>query len=88
MKYLLFTYPNCERCGKIKAYLNDHSFDWEEYNLVNKESKMKIRNYLRDVKRDKDGAIIIPVLIIQENNSVKSVVNSVEELETWLKSKE
>jgi len=59
----------------------------EEYDLVLKESKLKIREFLSLVKRDEKGAIIIPTLVLQERGEVVTVLNSRKELEDWLKSK-
>jgi glutaredoxin len=87
MEYLLFTYPNCSNCEKLKNYLTDIPLDWQEYNLVQKESKMKIRDFLSDIKRDESGGIIIPTLIIQDDGALAAVLNSHEELDDWLKSR-
>ncbi len=87
MKYLLFSYPNCPNCEKLKGYLSDTPLDWQEYNLVQKESKMKIRDFLADIKRDETGGIIIPTLIALDDGVSKAVLNSQEELDDWLKSK-
>ncbi len=87
MEYLLFSYPNCSNCEKLKGYLSDTSLDWQEYNLVQKESKMKIRDFLADIKRDESGGIIIPTLIVLDDGVSKAVLNSHEELDDWLKSK-
>jgi hypothetical protein len=58
-----------------------------EYDLVLKESKLKIREFLNLIKRDEKGAIIIPTLVLQERGEVVAVLNSRKELEDWLKSK-
>ena len=88
MDYLLFTYPNCSNCEKLKNYLSDKPLDWQEYNLVQKESKMKIRDFLADIKRDESGGIIIPTLIALDDGVSKAVLNSQEELDDWLKSRD
>ncbi len=87
MEYLLFSYPNCSNCEKLRGYLSDTSLDWQEYNLVQKESKMKIRDFLADIKRDESGCIIIPTLIALDDGVSKAVLNSQEELDDWLKLK-
>ena len=87
MALLLFTYPNCSNCERIKTFLSSSPLDWREYNLTQKESKLKIRDYLSDIKRDDKGGIIIPTLIAEEDGAVKAVLNSQEELDDWLKSK-
>jgi glutaredoxin len=88
MDYLLFSYPNCPNCEKLKGYLSGTSLDWQEYNLVEKESKMKIRDFLPDIKRDESGGIIIPTLIALDDGASAAVLNSQEELDDWLKSRE
>ena len=62
--------------------------EWDEYNLVQKESKLKIREFLGVLKRDDKGAIIIPTLVLQDERDVRAVLNNRQELESWLKSKE
>lgn len=87
MEYILFSYPNCPVCEALKKYLLELSFKVAEYSLVLKESKLKIRSYLKVLKRDKTGAIIVPTLILQQEGKVSAVLNNREELEEWLKSK-
>ncbi|MCK4645795.1 MAG: hypothetical protein KAU46_06055 [Candidatus Aminicenantes bacterium] len=87
MEYLLFTYPNCSKCEELKEYLKEVNLDVQENNLVLKESKMKIREFLNDIKRDDKGAIIIPSLVLKENGEDPVVLNNRKELEEWLRSR-
>ena len=87
MDYLLFTYPNCKDCADLKKYLAETGLEAQEYSLVQKESKLKIRDFLGIIKRDDKGAIIIPTLVIQDDTGVAAVLNSRKELEEWLRSR-
>lgn len=87
MDYFLFTYPSCLKCERIKKYLHASALSFKEHNLVERESKLKIREFLGQIKRDDSGAIIIPTLIAHEQGSVAAVLNTAEEVETWLKSR-
>lgn len=87
MEYFLFTYPNCTKCEEIKNYLGEADLEGQECNLVLKESKLKIREFLGCLKRDDKGAIIIPTLVLQESGEVVTVLNNSKELEDWLRSK-
>ncbi len=87
MEYLLFSYPNCAKCDVLKEGLNNSDIEGTEYNLTKKESKFKIREYLKVIKRDDKGGIIIPTLILQEEDKIESVLNSNKELQDWLRSK-
>ena len=87
MEYLLFTYPNCSKCEGLKKYLREMNLEVQEYNLVLKESKMKIRDFLSYLKRDDKGAIIIPSLVLEENGEDVVVLNNRKELEEWLESR-
>ncbi|NIO48050.1 MAG: hypothetical protein GTN73_01225 [Candidatus Aminicenantes bacterium] len=87
MEYFLFTYPNCSKCDEIKKYLGGADFKVRECNLVFKENRLKIREFLNFLKRDDEGAIIIPTLVLQENGEVVTVLNNRTELEDWLRSK-
>jgi glutaredoxin len=88
VKYLLFTYPNCQRCEELKKYLAESELEGKEYSLILKESKLKIRDYLDSIKRDDKGAIVIPTLLLQDEGGVAAVVNTREELEEWLRSRD
>jgi len=87
MEYFIFTYPNCSRCEELKKYLGETNLEGQECNLVLKESKLKIREFLSLLKRDDKGAIVIPTLVLQENGKVVSVLNNRKELEDWLRSR-
>jgi glutaredoxin len=87
MEYLLFTYPNCPKCDALKEYLEEIDLQCDECSLVVRESKLKIQEFLKDIKRDDKGGIIIPVLVVKEEGEVAAVLNSREELEAWLRSR-
>lgn len=87
MNYLLFSYPNCPKCEELKKCLSETDLGGQEYNLVLKESKLKIRDFLSVIKRDDKGAIIIPTLVLQEEREVVAVLNNRKELGNWLRSK-
>lgn len=87
MDYLLFTYPNCRRCEELKVSLQAKNVAAEEFSLTKKEGKVKIRAYLKDLRRDEKGAIIIPTLILEERGRVSGVVNSRQEFEEWWQSR-
>jgi len=63
------------------------SLQGQEYNLTLKGSKLKIREFLDSIKRDEKGAIIIPTMVLQEEEEVVAVLNNSQELEDWLRSK-
>ncbi|MDD8015311.1 MAG: hypothetical protein PHX45_06425 [Acidobacteriota bacterium] len=87
MDYLIFTYPNCAKCDKIKKCLGEKKIAFQEYSLVQPQGKTKIRDFIKLVKRDSSGGIIIPTLILNDQGIVRAVINSVEELEQWLQSR-
>lgn len=87
MDYLLFTYPNCDKCETFKAYLENTSLQGREYNLVEKESKLCIREFLSRVKRDERGGMILPIFVLREDGQTLEVFNDHLELDNWLKSK-
>ncbi len=87
MEYFLFSYPNCARCQEIKSYLEKTDLIGKEWSLIQKESKLQIREFLPHIKRDDKGAIILPSLVLQEEGEVMAVLNNRLELEEWLKSR-
>jgi len=87
VEYIIFTYPSCSRCEELKNYIKEKELTGQEYDLVLKESRLKIREFLSFIKRDEKGAIIIPTLVLQEGGEVVTVLNNPKELEDWLKSK-
>jgi len=87
MEYLLFTYPHCQKCEALKKALSETDLRGAEYNLTQKESKLRIRDFLSVIIRDKKGGIIVPTLVLQEAGKVVAVLNNQEELVDWLRSK-
>jgi glutaredoxin len=88
MQYILFTYPNCSQCDALKSYLDENSYKAQEYNLTQKDSKMKIREFLDVLKRDEKGGILIPTLIILNDGDIESVLNTRQEFESWSRSRD
>jgi glutaredoxin len=87
MEYLLFTYPNCDKCEGFKAYLRQTGFQGVEYNLTQKDSKLKVREYLDHIRRDEYGAMVLPIFVLREKESLLGVFNTPLEVEGWLKSR-
>ena len=87
MEYFLFTYPNCQKCEALKKALLETDLEGAEYNLGQRESKLKIREFLSAVKRDEKGGIIIPTLVLQDEGEVVAVLNNKEDLGDWLRSR-
>ncbi len=87
MEYLLFTYPNCSKCAEIRGLLAGTDIEGREYDLTQKESKLRIREFLGLLKRDEKGGILLPTLVLREEGNVLAVVNDPQELEAWLRSR-
>ncbi|HUU39037.1 MAG TPA: hypothetical protein VMW46_12650 [Candidatus Desulfaltia sp.] len=94
MDYLLFTYPNCDKCEALKDYLKTASaagaglpLRGEELSLVEKAGKMRVREYLGQIKRDEKGTIILPVFVLREEGRVLRIFNDQAELDGWLRSR-
>ncbi len=87
MDYLLFTYPNCDKCNAFKNYLKGKGLEGQELSLVKKESKLRLREFLGQIKRDDKGAIIIPVFVLRKDDRVLGIFNEHPELDAWLKSR-
>jgi glutaredoxin len=87
MDYFLFTYPNCLKCEALKKALGDKGLAYAEYSLVQPPGKAKIREFIRHVRRDDKGAIILPTLVLNDQGIVRAVINSAEELDRWLTSR-
>jgi glutaredoxin len=92
MDYLLFTYPNCDKCEAMKDYLKTAEIDGtplqgEELSLVQKEGKLRVREFLGRIKRDEKGAIILPVFVLREEGRLLGVFNDQAELDGWLRSR-
>ena len=87
MDYFLFTYPNCLKCDALKKALEAKGLAYTEYSLVQPQGKSKIREFIRHVRRDETGGIVLPTLILNDQGIVRAAITSVEELEQWLTSK-
>jgi len=87
MDYLLFTYPNCDKCDSFKTYLKETALQGQELSLVQKDGKLRVREFLGQIRRDEKGAIVLPVFVLRENARVLGIFNHHAELESWLKSR-
>lgn len=88
MNCLLFTLPNCSQCESLKKSLKENELTGEEFSLVKPEGKKKLREYIKNIKRDDKGSVVIPTLLVLEGGDVRAVINNSGELEEWLKSKD
>lgn len=87
MEYLLFTYPNCDKCAAFKTRLKDMPLKGTEVDLARKEGKSRLREFLGHIRRDEKGAIILPVFLVLNENKVEASLTTPEELETWWRSR-
>ena len=87
MDYRLFTYPNCQKCSDLKSFFSERGLARQEFDVTGKEGRQKIREHIHAVKRDDQGAIILPTLLCLEGDRVEAVLNSREEFEAWLRSR-
>ena len=88
MDYVLFTLPNCNKCEDMKAALKEAAVATEVQDLAEKEGRARIRTFLPQVKRDDQGAIILPTLVCRDGDRVEAVLNTREELSAWLRSRD
>ena len=87
MDYLLFTYPNCPRCDRMKKALAERDIPYEEFSLAQPQGKTRIRDFVKALKRDEKGSVILPTLILNDQGIIRALMNSSEEVEAWWKSK-
>jgi len=87
MDFLIFTLPGCAKCDKIKELIKAKGLQSSEFDVSTKEGRNKIRDYVKMLRRDSSGSVIIPTLIIEDNGQATAVLNSAEELDLWLKSR-
>jgi glutaredoxin len=88
MDFLLFSYPNCNKCEALKKKLAETGTPYTEYGLTQPQGKAKIREFINVIRRDETGAVILPTLVIHTQGIVRAVLNSVEEFEGWSRSRE
>ncbi|OGD18123.1 MAG: hypothetical protein A2Y69_02210 [Candidatus Aminicenantes bacterium RBG_13_59_9] len=87
MEYVFFTYPDCGKCEELKRFLKGTTLEGSEYDLAQKEGRLKVREFLSLVRRDEKGSIVLPVFVLREEGRVLGLFNTAQELDTWLKSK-
>jgi glutaredoxin len=87
MDFLLFSYPNCNKCEALKKRLTETGTPYTEYGLTQPQGKSKIREFINVIRRDEKGAIILPTLVVHTQGIVRAVLNSVEEFDGWSRSK-
>ena len=87
MDYLLFTYPNCNKCEAMKKKLAETSTAYQEFGLTSPPGKAKIREFINVIKRDETGAVILPTLVAHTQGIVRAVLNTAEEFDAWSRSR-
>ncbi len=87
MDYLLFSYPNCNKCDAMKKKLAETGTSYQEFGLTTPLGKSKIREFINVIKRDDKGAIILPTLVAHTQGIVRAVLNTAEEYEAWSRSR-
>jgi glutaredoxin len=87
MDLLLFSYPNCLKCEKLKRLLAERGTPYTEYGLTQPAGKAKIREFLNHIRRDEKGAIMLPTLVAHTQGIVRAVLTSAEEYDEWSKSR-
>ena len=87
MDLLLFSYPNCGKCEKLKKLLEERGTPYTEYGLTQASGKAKIREFLNHIKRDEKGAIMLPTLVAHTQGIVRAVLTSAEEYDEWSRSR-
>ncbi len=88
MDFLLFTYPNCSKCEDMKAALREAAITAETQDVAETEGRIRIRTFRPRIKRDAQGAIILPTLVCRDGDRVEAVLNTREELAAWLQSRD
>jgi len=67
MDYLIYTFPNCDKCHEVKKILEKKDISYEEINAGLGIGKKKFLEFYKDYKdnieRDEKGGIILPVLV-------------------------
>ncbi|MGB9764980.1 MAG: glutaredoxin family protein [Candidatus Saccharicenans sp.] len=87
MNFLVFTLPGCSKCDRLKEVMKLKGIERQEFDVSTKDGRLKIREYIKLLRRDSSGSVLIPTLIIEDNGLATAVLNSAEELELWLKSR-
>ena len=82
MKFKIFTFPNCEKCEEVKECLKN-----EETEVIDLKTPEGLKHFLeyynknRDaIKRDNNGQVLLPVVIIFDDEDIVGITQSVEEL--------
>lgn len=67
MEYKLFTFPNCDKCKKVKEYLKSQKIDFEEINAGIGDGKKQFRDLYSEnrekIERDSTGTMALPILL-------------------------
>ncbi|MFH2027704.1 MAG: anaerobic ribonucleoside-triphosphate reductase [Nanoarchaeota archaeon] len=83
--YKIFTFPNCEKCEKVKSYLKNKPLNGSVIDLRSPEGNKEFRKYYIDrsikenIKRMDDGTLKLPIVMFLDNESVVSTAQGLEE---------
>ena len=87
MEFVFFTYPDCGKCEEMKRFLKGTTLTGREFDLTQKEGRLRVREFLSLIRRDEKGSIILPVFVLQEDGRVLGLFNTAQELDSWLRSR-
>jgi len=85
--YKIFTFPHCDKCEAVKAYLKTHPMAGAIVDLKSPEGNKEFRKYYSDrsikekIKRMDDGTLKLPVVMFMDKENVVSTAQSLEEVQ-------
>ena len=82
MDYQLFTFPNCDKCIKVKKYLKEKNIPYHEINAGLGDGKMIFREFYKNnrdkIERDSKGQTVLPILAQEDKifQGIEKIINN------------
>jgi len=84
MEYNLFTLNGCEKCEKVKEYLQEKGVKYKEINAGFGEGMKEFREFYKEnrekIQRESDGTTTLPILAFD-----KKIIQGLEKITKELK---
>ena len=86
--YKLFAFPDCSKCQEVKEFLGTQELNGSVINLRDTEGNKMFREYYKElkdkIKRDEDGALQLPILLLMNGENVVHTAQGLAETKNIL----
>jgi len=73
--YEVYSFPACEKCSELKRNLDERNISYEEVNAGLSSGRKRLKELIKShgakLKRDKDGYLILPLVVVRNEKNIE-----------------